>query len=71
MGWFCNAWQSDKPGPVREFKGELSSSNVMSFISIFHLESKFNNLKISITQKLQAIISKLRIISGKFLNIKI
>ena len=70
-GGFAIAWQSDKPGPVREFKGELSSFSVMSFISLFHLKSKFYSLKVLITQKLQEVISQLRIISGKFLNIKI
>lgn len=67
-GGFAIAWQSDKPDPVREFKGELSSFSVMSFISLFHLKSKFYSLKVLITQKLQEIISKLRIISGKIFN---
>ena len=65
-GGFAIAWQSDKPGPVREFKGELSSFSVMSFISLFHLKSKFYSLKVLITQKLQEVISQLRIISGNF-----
>jgi hypothetical protein len=68
-GDFAIAWQSDKQGPVREFKGELSSFSVMSFISLFHLKSKFYSLKVLITQKLQEVISQLRIISGKIFEV--
>ncbi len=67
-GGLAIAWRSDNPGPVKEFKGEISSYNVLAFISLFHLKSKVKNFKISISEKFQESLSKLKILYGRILR---
>ena len=67
-GGLAIAWRSDNPGPVKEFKGEISSYNVLAFISLFHLKSKVKNFKISISEKFQESLSILKILSGRILR---
>jgi hypothetical protein len=67
-GGLAIAWRSDKPGPIKEFNGELSSFNVLAFISLFRLKSKVKNLKISISEKFQGYLSKLKILFGRILR---
>ena len=67
-GGLAIAWRSDNPGPVEEFKGELSSFNVLAFMSLFHLKSKVKNFKISISEKFQESLSKLKILCGRILR---